>query len=108
VHIHHSILFADGERTIAEALLYQEGLTYAQDVVVDQVVVNLYAGKAKYGGLLCPIGSLTCRELKSAYRKPWNIDVLYAIRIGHLLALTASTGNDKCRVFDPDIHRLES
>jgi hypothetical protein len=35
------------------------------------------------------------------------IDV-YAIRSGHLLALTASTGNDKCRVVDPDIHRLES
>jgi len=33
---------------------------------------------------------------------------IYAIRSGHLLALTASTGNDKCRVLDPDIHRLGS
>uniref|UniRef100_UPI0024A7F89D hypothetical protein n=1 Tax=Phaeodactylibacter xiamenensis TaxID=1524460 RepID=UPI0024A7F89D len=31
---------------------------------------------------------------------------LYAIRSGHLLALTASMGNDKCRVVDPDIYRL--
>jgi hypothetical protein len=42
---------------------------------------------------------------------------VYAIRSGHLLALTASTGNDECRVVDPDfivwayspdIHRLGS
>jgi hypothetical protein len=36
----------------------------------------------------------------------WLLSKLYAIRSGHLLALTASTGNDKCRVVDPDIHRL--
>lgn len=31
---------------------------------------------------------------------------IYAVRSGHPLALKASTGNDKCRVNDPDTHRL--
>lgn len=74
---HHSILFADGERTTAEELLHREGVTYAQNVVVDQVVVNLYVGKSKDGELLYLIGSLPCRELKSAYRKRWSIEVFF-------------------------------
>lgn len=74
---HHSILFADGERTTAEELLHQEGVTHAQDVIVDQVVVNLYVGKGKDGELLYLIGSLPCKELKSAYRKRWSIEVFF-------------------------------
>ena len=74
---HHSILFADGERTTATRLLYQEGITYAEDVVVDQVVVNLYIGKDKNGELLYLIGNLPATKLKVAYRKRWNIEVFF-------------------------------
>ena len=74
---HHSILFADGEQTTAEELLHRQGITLAQDVVVDQVVVNLYVGRAKDGELLYLIGSLPCKELKSAYRKRWSIEVFF-------------------------------
>lgn len=74
---HHSILFADGERTTANELLLHEGLTHAKDVVVDQVVVNLYIGKDKNGELLYLIGNLPAIELKAAYRKRWSIEVFF-------------------------------
>ncbi len=54
-----------------------------------------------------PIGKYLCIA-PLLYDKPGVFIDVYAIRSGHLLALTASTGNDKCRVVDPDIHRLES
>ncbi len=74
---HHSILFADAERTDAQSLLDNEGLTYAEDVVVDQVVVNLYVGKDKNGELLYLIGNLPAKELPAAYRKRWSIEVFF-------------------------------
>ena len=74
---HHSILFADGQRTTANELLHHEGVTHAQDVVVDQVVVNLYVGKDKNGELLYLIGNLPATQLKAAYRKRWNIEVFF-------------------------------
>ena len=74
---HHSILFADGQRTTAEELLDYEGVTLAENVVVDRVVVNLYVGKDKDNQLLYLIGSLHAAELKSAYRKRWNIEVFF-------------------------------
>ena len=74
---HHSILFADGQRTTANELLHHEGVTHAEDVVVDQVVVNLYVGKDKAGELLYLIGTLPSTKLKAAYRKRWSIEVFF-------------------------------
>lgn len=74
---HHSILFADGQRTFAEPLLDSEGITYAQDVVVDQIVVNLYVGRDKNGELLYLIGNLPAQQLRAAYRKRWSIEVFF-------------------------------
>ncbi len=74
---HHSILFADGQRTTATELLENEGIIHAKDVVVDQVVVNLYVGKDKNGDLLYLIGNLAASQLKAAYRKRWSIEVFF-------------------------------
>lgn len=74
---HHAILFADGERTFAHALLCSEGITYAQDVVVDQVVVNLYVGRDRDGELLYLVGNLPAKELRAAYRKRWSIETFF-------------------------------
>lgn len=74
---HHSILFADGQSTTANELLDHEGIIYAQDVVVNQVVVNLYVGKDKNAELLYLIGSIAAADLKAAYRKRWSIEVFF-------------------------------
>lgn len=74
---HHTILFADGERTTATELLVSEGVTHAHDVVVDQVVVNLYVGTDKQGELFYLVGNLPATALKAAYRKRWSIEVFF-------------------------------
>lgn len=74
---HHTILFADGERATATKLLELEGVTHARQVVVDQVVVNLYIGKDQKGELFYLIGSLPATQLKAAYRKRWSIEVFF-------------------------------
>jgi hypothetical protein len=74
---HHTILFADGQRTTANELLHDEGITHAEDVVVNQIVVNLYVGTDTNGDLLYLIGNLPATELKVAYRKRWNIEVFF-------------------------------
>ena len=70
-------MFADGQRTTASELLDHEGSTYAENVVVDKVAVNLYVGTDRNGELLFLIGNLPAVELKSAYRKRWNIEVFF-------------------------------
>ncbi len=74
---HHSILFADGQRTTANELLDHEGITHAENVIVDQVVVNLYLGTDKNTELFYLIGNLPATQLKAAYRKRWNIEVFF-------------------------------
>jgi hypothetical protein len=87
---HHSILFADGQRTTAIELLDNEGIINAADVVVDQVVVNLYVGKDKNGDLLYLIGNLPARKLKAAYRKRWSIEVFFQALKGRGFCLEKS------------------
>lgn len=87
---HHSILFADGQRPTATELLDHEDIIYAEDVVVDQVVVNLYVGKDKNGDLLYLIGNLTARKLKAAYRKRWSIEVFFQALEGRGFCLEKS------------------
>ena len=74
---HHTILFADGERTTATDLFHLEGITHAHQVVVDQVAVNLYVGKDHKGELLYLIGNLPAKKLKAAYRRRWSIEVFF-------------------------------
>ena len=74
---HHLIHFLAGDKYCAEDLLQQRSNTYASQVIVDGVVVNLYVGKAKDGELLYLIGTLCCTQLKAAYRKRWSIEVFF-------------------------------
>ena len=74
---HHSILFADGQRTFSAHLLEQEGCIYAQNVVVDQVILNLYIGTDKQGDLLYLVGNMKAQQLPSAYQKRWSIEVFF-------------------------------
>lgn len=73
----HLISFLEGDKYSAEDLLYQRSNTYASQVIVDGVVVNLYVGKAKDGELLYLIGTLPCNQLKAAYRRRWSIEVFF-------------------------------
>lgn len=74
---HHSILFADGERTFAEPMLEEEDALYAEDVVVDTVAVNLSISRDKKGELLYLAGNLPAKELRAAYRRRWSIEVFF-------------------------------
>ena len=74
---HHSILFADGERTFAEPVLDREGTLCAENVVVDKVAVNLCISRGKNGELLYLIGNIPAKELRAAYRKRWSIEVFF-------------------------------
>jgi len=75
---HHTITFADGTRTTAEALLGGRRRTVLEEgVAVDGTAVNLSLGHARDGEMLYLIGTLPPGGLKKAYDKRWGIEVLF-------------------------------
>lgn len=55
----------------------RQGSTYAENAVVDNVVVNVYVGQDAKGELLYLIGNLPVNQLRSIYRKRWTIEVFF-------------------------------
>ena len=74
---HHKILCRTGERFQAEELLKSKCVFTAQQVVVDQVVVNLALSYDAKGELLYLIGTGEPKVLPKQYKKRWSIEVFF-------------------------------
>ena len=74
---HHKILFQDGTFKSVEQLMEERKSYYAENVIVDGVVVNLSVGYGADGELLYLIGTNQPKQLNNAYRKRWTIEVFF-------------------------------
>ncbi len=73
----HKITLAEGTVASAEELLGDRKTFYAENVIVDNVIVNLSLTYGKDGELLFLIGTVPCGELTGAYKRRWPIEVFF-------------------------------
>jgi len=73
----HKITLLNGECCFAEELLKGRKSYYAENVVVDKLVVNLSVTYGKDGEFLYLIGSLPKHKLCAFYKKRWTIEVFF-------------------------------
>lgn len=73
----HKITLPDGTVANAEALLADRKTFYADNVVVDNVMVNLSLTYGKDGELLFLIGTVPYGELTRFYKRRWSIEVFF-------------------------------
>lgn len=74
---HHKLLFGNGDCLTAAEALADQKVFYAQNVVVDQVVVNLSLSYGQDGELLYLIGDGKPTTLKKEYKRRWGIEVFF-------------------------------